>query len=60
VTGTSTQTGWVTLRTSDPDATVRALAAGPLPWRDLSVAPPSLDESFLQLTTAPADPEESS
>ncbi|MFC1418971.1 ABC transporter ATP-binding protein [Streptacidiphilus cavernicola] len=43
----------VTLGTADPDATVRALAAGPLAWRDLSVVPPSLDESFLQLT-APA------
>jgi ABC-2 type transport system ATP-binding protein len=44
----------VTLRTADPDATVRALAAGPMDWRDLSVAPPSLDESFLHLTAASA------
>jgi ABC-2 type transport system ATP-binding protein len=41
---------WVTVRTDDSDAIVRALAAGPLPWRDLSVIPPSLDDSFLQLT----------
>ena len=42
---------WVTVRTDDSDATVRALAAGPLSWRDLSVLPPSLDDSFLQLTS---------
>jgi ABC-2 type transport system ATP-binding protein len=42
---------WVTVRTDDADATVRALAAGPLPWRDLSVIPPSLDDSFLRLTS---------
>lgn len=42
---------WVTIRTDDSDATVRALAAGPLPWHDLSVIPPSLDDSFLQLTS---------
>lgn len=42
---------WVTVRTDDADATVRALAAGPLPWRDLSVTPPSLDDSFLRLTS---------
>ena len=41
---------WVTLRTADADGAVRALASGPLPWCDLSVTPPSLDESFLQLT----------
>ena len=42
---------WVTVRTEDSDETVRALAAGHLPWQDLSVAPPSLDDSFLQLTS---------
>jgi ABC-2 type transport system ATP-binding protein len=41
----------VTIRTDDSDATVRALAADPLPWHDLSVIPPSLDDSFLQLTS---------
>ena len=40
----------VTLHTVEPDATVRALAAGRLPWRDLAVSPASLDESFLKLT----------
>jgi ABC-2 type transport system ATP-binding protein len=49
----------VTLRTADPDATVRALAAGPMDWRDLSVAPPSLDDSFLHLTATAAVPLES-
>lgn len=42
--------GWVTVRTGESDAVVRALAGGALPWRDLSVLPPSLDDSFLQLT----------
>ena len=43
--------GWVTVRTDDSDATVRALTAARLPWQDLSVIPPSLDDSFLQLTS---------
>lgn len=38
------------LRTTDADTTVRALAACGLDWRSLEVAPPSLDESFLTLT----------
>jgi ABC-2 type transport system ATP-binding protein len=38
------------LRTSDSDATVRALAECGLDWRSLEVSPPSLDESFLTLT----------
>jgi ABC-2 type transport system ATP-binding protein len=42
--------GWVVARTSDADATVRALATGSLAWRDLQVSPPSLDDSFLALT----------
>ena len=60
---------WVSVRTTDSDALVRALARGGhlepgprecadeelrlelrLPWRDLSVLPPSLDDSFLRLT----------
>ena len=48
----------VTLRTTDADATVRALVAAPLDWCDLSVTPPSLDDSFLHLTAAA--PEEGS
>jgi ABC-2 type transport system ATP-binding protein len=42
---------WVTIRTGGADAAVRALAASSLPWQDLSVIPPSLDDSFLQLTS---------
>lgn len=38
-----------TLRTSDPDRTVRSLVASTVDWRDLEVAPPSLDDSFLEL-----------
>lgn len=38
-----------TLRTSDPDRTVRSLVASAVDWRDLEVAPPSLDDSFLEL-----------
>ena len=54
---------WVSVRTTDSDALVRALVRGGhpepreradedlrLPWRDLSVLPPSLDDSFLRLT----------
>ena len=40
----------VTVRTADPDATVRDLAATHLPWSDLAVGQASLDESFLLLT----------
>jgi ABC-2 type transport system ATP-binding protein len=54
----SVENGRVEVRTSDSDAVVRALArrgpgdgdSPPLPWRDLSVLPPSLDDSFLRLT----------
>ncbi|WP_308466696.1 ABC transporter ATP-binding protein [Rathayibacter soli] len=49
VTGDSPQDR-VALRTTDPDATVRALATSGLDWRGLQVNPPSLDESFLTLT----------
>jgi ABC-2 type transport system ATP-binding protein len=49
----------VTLDSSDPDATVRALAASRVPWRDLSVAPPSLDDSYLVLTSTPSTQEPS-
>ncbi|WP_113716101.1 ABC transporter ATP-binding protein [Arthrobacter dokdonensis] len=38
------------LRTADPDLTVRALAAGTIPWRDLEVTAPTLDDSFRLLT----------
>jgi ABC-2 type transport system ATP-binding protein len=41
----------VTLRSVEPDAVVRALVASSLPWLELSVEPPSLDDAFLRLTT---------
>ncbi|HEY3872571.1 MAG TPA: ABC transporter ATP-binding protein [Actinocrinis sp.] len=44
----------VSVQTDDPDATVRALAAGPLCWHALSIAAPSLEESFLSLTAGPS------
>ncbi len=40
----------VSLRTSAPDATLRALMALDLAWRDIEISPPSLDDSFLKLT----------
>jgi ABC-2 type transport system ATP-binding protein len=40
----------VTVSSDDPDAAVRALAASPAPWQELSLTPPSLDDSFLRLT----------
>jgi ABC-2 type transport system ATP-binding protein len=43
--------GWTTVRTSVPDDVVRRLAASDVAWSDLRVSPPSLDESFLALTT---------
>ncbi|MCI0156289.1 ABC transporter ATP-binding protein [Leifsonia shinshuensis] len=42
--------GRVVLRTSDPDRTVRSLVASGVTWHDLEVAPPSLDDTFLELT----------
>jgi ABC-2 type transport system ATP-binding protein len=50
VTGVEVSGERVVLRTADPDATVRGLAAGALEWRDLQVSPGSLDESFLAIT----------
>jgi ABC-2 type transport system ATP-binding protein len=50
VTGIETHGEQVAVRTTEPDATVRALAASSLPWRDIVVTPASLDESFLMLT----------
>jgi ABC-2 type transport system ATP-binding protein len=50
VTGADVAGDRVVLRSSDPDATVRALSASGLAWRDLSVALASLDDSFLSLT----------
>jgi len=41
---------WVNVLTPDSDAVVRTLTHSDLPWQDLSVLPPSLDDSFLQLT----------
>ncbi len=43
--------GWTTVRTCAPDDVVRRLAASDVAWSDLRVSPPSLDESFLALTT---------
>ncbi len=39
----------VTLKTSDADATVRALVAAGIPWRDLEVRGASLEDVFLSL-----------
>lgn len=47
----------VTLRSTEPDAAVRALVDSALPWHDLSVEPPSLDDAFLRLTTEEPVPE---
>jgi ABC-2 type transport system ATP-binding protein len=49
VTGVQVVGDRISLRTNDPDGTVRALATGSLPWRDLEVTPASLDDSFLLL-----------
>ena len=49
-TGVEVRGDHVTVRTTDPDATVRALATGSLDWHDIAVAPASLDDSFLMLT----------
>ena len=43
------QAGRVVMQTSDADATVRALVASGLDWRDLEVHGASLDEVFLAL-----------
>ncbi|HEX6122295.1 MAG TPA: hypothetical protein VFY89_04000, partial [Ktedonobacterales bacterium] len=40
---------WVTLKTTDADATMRALVASDLAWRELEVRGASLDEVFLAL-----------
>ena len=39
----------VTLRTSDADATVRALVASDIPWKDLEVKSNDLEETFIRL-----------
>ncbi|WP_084704304.1 ABC transporter ATP-binding protein [Phaeacidiphilus oryzae] len=44
----------VTVTTAAPDDAVRALAGSAAPWRELTVAPPSLDDSFLRLTASSA------
>jgi ABC-2 type transport system ATP-binding protein len=46
--------GWATVRSTAPDEVVRRLVASAADWSDLRVSPPSLDESFLALTGAPA------
>lgn len=40
----------ITLHTCDPDGAVRSLVASGMQWRDLEVVPPSLDDTFLELT----------
>lgn len=47
----------VTIKTTDPDASVRAITAGPAAWRGIEVTPQSLDESFLSLTETAASGE---
>jgi ABC-2 type transport system ATP-binding protein len=42
--------GSVVVRTADPDGTVRSLVASGVRWQDLQVSPPSLDDTFLELT----------
>jgi ABC-2 type transport system ATP-binding protein len=49
-TGVDVRGARVTVRTTEPDAAVRALSASALDWSDLAVAPASLDDSFLMLT----------
>ncbi|MFB9832073.1 ABC transporter ATP-binding protein [Actinoallomurus acaciae] len=50
VTGIEVRGGSVRLRTTDPDATVRALYASGLEVRDLEVRGADLEEAFLSLT----------
>jgi ABC-2 type transport system ATP-binding protein len=40
----------VTIRTTDPDTVVRAIAASSLEWRDITVAQAGLDDAYLKLT----------
>lgn len=42
------------LRTADPDTTIRALVTGTIAWRNLEVTPPTLDDSFRILTKDPS------
>ncbi len=49
--------GRVTVRTTNPDAAVRAITAEPDTWHGIEVTPPSLDESFLSLTETTATEE---
>jgi hypothetical protein len=39
----------VTLHTSTPDATARALVGSAIPWRDLEVKSTDLEETFIKL-----------
>jgi ABC-2 type transport system ATP-binding protein len=59
VTGFEIAAERVLVRSTDPDATVRALSASRLAWRDLSVSLASLDDSYLDLTADSATPKES-
>ncbi|PYI65476.1 sulfate ABC transporter ATP-binding protein [Arthrobacter livingstonensis] len=42
------------VRTGDPDTTIRALVASTIAWRNLEVAAPTLDDSFRILTKDPS------
>jgi ABC-2 type transport system ATP-binding protein len=45
----------VTLRTDDADATVRALVAHQVPFRDLEVVGADLESAFMKLVAADGD-----
>ncbi|WP_125615926.1 ABC transporter ATP-binding protein [Specibacter cremeus] len=50
VSGVSWRHNRASLRTAEPDTTLRALMALDLGWRDIEITPPSLNDSFLMLT----------
>ena len=58
VTQADLQGDTVRLRTSDTDATVRALVHGSIPFRDLEIGGADLEEAFLSLVHAHATAEE--
>lgn len=47
------EAGWAVVRTDDSDAAVRSIVASSAAWSDLRIAEPSLDETFLALTSPP-------
>jgi ABC-2 type transport system ATP-binding protein len=52
VVSTAEADGRLHLLTPDPDQLVRDLVTADVPFRDLEVRPTTLEEAFLQLTTA--------